>query len=161
MVKLIPPDRLAPRWQVLQLDSDNSCNLLVARLTAEQCVTGLASPPDESTGAYQMRLARLLILDWSDVTEEIATEAGVRVVPVAYSFDALCRLISQFPQSIWKLLDIVTTATIGLSETDQKNWPTPPANGGTTTPADALTSSGSSDYGTIVEDEKRSEPATI
>lgn len=161
MVKLIPPERLAPRWQVLQLDADNSCQLLVARPTAEQCVTGLASPPDESVGAYQMRLARLLILDWSDVTEEIVTPDGPQVVPVAYSFDSLCRLVSQFPQSIWRLLDIVTTATVGLSETDQKNWPTPPANGGTTTPADALTSSGSSDYGTIVEDEKRSEPATI
>lgn len=156
MVKLLAKEHLAPRWHVLQLDANNSCGLLIGRLTADQCVTALASPPGESSGEYQMRLAQLLILDWSDVTEEVPTEIGLQTVPVAYSFDALCRLICQFPQSIWKLIDIVTKATEGMSETDQKNWPTPPENGGTITPDDAQTSSGSSDSGMSADEEKNS-----
>lgn len=152
MVKLIPASRLAPQWHVLQLDANNSCGLLVARPTAQQCVMGLASSPGESVGDFQMRLAALLILDWSDVTEEIITAEGPQVVPVKYSFDGLCRLVSQFPHSVWRLLDIVADATQGITETDRKNLPTPPADGGTITPTEAVNSSGSSDYQTTVSD---------
>lgn len=146
MVTLIPKDKLEPQWHTVTIANGQTIRLKIKRPTPADVLTKLSSTEAESAADYTLRRISLLIVDWDGVNEESTGE------PVPYSFDTLVQLLTQIPSAIWAVSNVVSSVMNGLSETERKNSLTPPANGGTTTPADPQTSSGSSDYQTTASD---------
>lgn len=154
MVTLIPKDKLEPQWHTVAIANGQTIRLKIKRPTPADVLTKLASTDSESAADYTLRRINLLIVDWDGVNEESTGQ------PVPYTFDTLVQLLTQIPSAIWAVSNAVNSVMHGLSETERKNSPTPPADGGTITPVDPLNSSGSSDYQMTACDEKRSVTAT-
>lgn len=142
MVTLIPASKLEPQWHDVELATQVTIRLKIKRPTPRQVLDELASKTGEGTSDYTLRRISLLIVDWDGVLEEATGQ------PVPYSFDNLVHLLTQIPSSIWAVSNLISNVMHGIPETERKNSPTPPANGGTTTHDDPQTSSGSSDYQT-------------
>lgn len=154
MVTLIPANKLEPQWHDIKLADGVQIRLKARRPTPSQVLNDLAIKANDATGDYTLRRISLLIVDWEGVVEEGTGQ------PVPYSFDNLVHLLTQIPSAIWAVSNLVSDVMHGLTETDRKNWQTPPVNGGTTTPGDHLTSSGSSDYQTSASGESPSVTVT-
>lgn len=112
-------------WKPIKLSEGSVLELCLKRPDFKDQVASLATR--SVADQYRMRVTRTVV-DWRGV-EDFSDPPQ----PVPYSADALLQLITTYPQSLHQIDRALTELWYVLPEDLEKNWPTPPANGGTTT----------------------------
>lgn len=116
------------KWHSIDLSGGQVLEIEVRRPTFEEQVAALAA---NSQAGYQRARLTSMITNWRGVVDDAGQD-------LPYSWPNLEALMSVYPQSLRHILTAVNDAWVTLPEDLEKNSPTPPANGGTTT-NDAIT----------------------
>lgn len=137
-------------WKTITLSSGQALEICVRRPDFKDQVISLAAR--SLVDQYRTRIARTVV-DWRGVEDE---QSPPQAVP--FTTDALFQLISVYPQSLHQIDRAILDVWYVLPEDLEKNLPTPPANGGTTTLAETDSSTTSSLSGPSYDIATGSEP---
>lgn len=141
-VKFIAATLTDPQWFPVELGPDASIEIAFARPTLED---QLKAVNDASGTSYQGYALSAAIKDWRGVEDENGR-------PVPYSWSALSQLCTAYPDAAFELLAALRKSTQGVTETERKNSPLPPVNGGEAPASETAATTESSLSGAISSD---------
>lgn len=137
MVTFTPSRFTGPVWKSVELGADATIQVAIKRPTLNDQLAALADINSLTSQSFKLRAS---ICDWRDVMD-------IDGQPVPFTWQALSELCVSYPTAIWALIDAVRAVLDGLTETDQKNLPSPSAAGGTATTTETTSSIQSSNTG--------------
>lgn len=137
----VVPDQA--KWYPIDLGAGQSFEVQIRRPNFAEQVATLAT--DSAVSHTQARMSTMIV-DWRGVEDEQDPPQLIK-----FSIDALLQLIQVYPQSFRQITSAVNDMFHVWPGDLEKNLPTPPENGGTTTIAETTASTESSNSGQSFE----------